>query len=439
VRVAVWHNLSSGGAKRVLYNQIRTLIADGHHVEAWCPPSADQTFLPLSELITEHVVAIDRAGRNVERLSWRELAADRRLDIRAMDEHCRRCAVEIESLGFDLLLAHPCRFYRTTAIGRMTRLPSILVAEPYRPLYEAAPENRWAAPDRGARWWTSPRGICAAVDDTLTARSRRMQVREEITNARGFDRLLSYSAYTRESIRRSYGLDAAICYPGIDTEAFQPTGSAREPFVMSVGAICPDKNLHFVIEALALLRAPRPRLVWVGDQVEDDYLDEVAVLANALGVTLDIRIMIAHSELVALLGSAALMVYAPRLEPLGLAPLEAGACGLPVVAVAEAGIRETVLPGVTGLLTLPQVDAFATAVAELLDDAVRRAAMGAAARDHVAAYWSMASATARLNAHLVEVSSLSPGRPVGGEPSLHGRVVASHDVRGEVLPLEQIQ
>jgi glycosyltransferase involved in cell wall biosynthesis len=49
------------------------------------------------------------------------------------------------------------------------------------------------------------------------------------------------------------------------------------------------------------------------------------------------------------------MAYAPRLEPLGLAPLEAGACGLPVVAVAEAGVRETVVDGITGSLTGPTV------------------------------------------------------------------------------------
>ena len=41
--------------------------------------------------------------------------------------------------------------------------------------------------------------------------------------------------------------------------------------------------------------------------------------------------------------STAAMLYAPRLEPFGLAPLEANACGLPVIAVPEGGVRETVV------------------------------------------------------------------------------------------------
>ena len=54
MKIAVWHNLPSGGAKRALYDQVRGLVARGHTVEAWSPPTADSQFLPLVELIPEH-------------------------------------------------------------------------------------------------------------------------------------------------------------------------------------------------------------------------------------------------------------------------------------------------------------------------------------------------------------------------------------------------
>jgi len=48
-------------------------------------------------------------------------------------------------------------------------------------------------------------------------------------------------------------------------------------------------------------------------------------------------------------------LYAPRLEPVRYAPLEANACELPVVGVAEGGLRETIVDGVNGLLVDPPV------------------------------------------------------------------------------------
>jgi glycosyltransferase involved in cell wall biosynthesis len=51
-------------------------------------------------------------------------------------------------------------------------------------------------------------------------------------------------------------------------------------------------------------------------------------------------------NIVELLNRAAVMVYSARLEPFGLAPLEANACATPVVAVAEGGVRESIRNGV---------------------------------------------------------------------------------------------
>ena len=64
MRIAVWHNLPSGGGKRALYYHVRGLVERGHSVEAWCPSTSDRNYLPLSELITEHVVPIDIPQRN---------------------------------------------------------------------------------------------------------------------------------------------------------------------------------------------------------------------------------------------------------------------------------------------------------------------------------------------------------------------------------------
>ena len=73
--------------------------------------------------------------------------------------------------------------------------------------------------------------------------------------------------------------------------------------------------------------------------------DQAEELAAARGVPFSPHLRIPDDQLIALLNRAAVMVYAPRLEPFGLAPIEAAACALPVVAVAEGGVRETVIDG----------------------------------------------------------------------------------------------
>src|SRR5216683_3299275 len=59
VKIAVWHNLPSGGGKRALYYHVRGLVERGHTVESWCPPTADVSYLPLRELIPEHTKPFD--------------------------------------------------------------------------------------------------------------------------------------------------------------------------------------------------------------------------------------------------------------------------------------------------------------------------------------------------------------------------------------------
>ena len=76
----------------------------------------------------------------------------------------------------------------------------------------------------------------------------------------------------------------------------------------------------------------------------------MTALAVSRGVPFTPHLRISDDELVTLLNRASAMVYAPRLEPFDLAPIEAAACGLPVVAVAEGGVRETVIDNETGFL-----------------------------------------------------------------------------------------
>ncbi|HEU5483465.1 MAG TPA: glycosyltransferase [Microlunatus sp.] len=172
---------------------------------------------------------------------------------------------------------------------------------------------------------------------------------------------------------------------GVDVDHFTPEGPRDDDRILphrivALGRLVPRKGFGTIVEALG--RLPDTELVLAGGTPgPDPERDRLLDLAARLGVTdrLRWRPQVPRSAVPALLRSADLVVTVPWYEPFGIVPLEAMACGRPVVASAVGGMLDTVLPGRTGLHVPPRrPDALAEAVRQLLDDPTRRAAYGRA-------------------------------------------------------------
>ncbi len=408
MKIAVWYNLPSGGAKRALYYHVRGLVERGHQVEIWCPPTADRDYLPLSEFASEHVVPLrsrTQKPRGIVGRSLKEFHAV--MDaIADMDEHCGRCAEQMRAGGFDLLFANTCMMFAAAAIGRHVDMPKVLyLQEPYRDLYEARPNFAWAAQPTVTSLWRSPRALKRSLVDMADIQALRIKARQERLNAEAYDAILVNSYFSRESVIRAYNLDAKVCYLGIDTALFADQHLPREDFVVGLGQISPHKNPQFVIEAVAEIPAPRPRLVWIGNMESYRYAEELQQFAQDRGVEFEAKVRISNEELRSLLNRARLMLYAPRLEPFGFAPLEGNACGLPVVAVAEGGVRETVVDGVNGLLVESTPQAMGAAAVRLLRAPSYAAQIGQDGHRVVSERWSLPASIDRLEKAFSETLS----------------------------------
>jgi len=399
VRVGVWYNLGGGGAKRALHDHIQGLQARGHEVQVWCPSSARTDFLPLSALCTENVDPIDETKLAVT--TRRDFAANSlrpRRGIAELDGHFERCAQSMRRWGADVVFANTCQYNAVPALAGRVGVPSVLyLQEPRRLAYEAHPVLPWVGTDgddTGRRSWRR------RARELGLLRQVRALARSEVSSVKAFDKVLVNSVFSRESLSRAYGIDATVCYLGVDTDRFRPTGSGPDGYLVSVGQVVPHKRMHLVVAAVAALPTPRPRLVLIGDRADDGYLATLQAAADAAGVDLEVRLSVSDDELVDTLGRATALVHAARLEPFGYAPLEAGACSVPSVVVAEGGLKETVLDGQTGWVTEPNVPALAAALRECWDDRGEAERRGAEAHTWVHRRWQVDAAAGRLEREL---------------------------------------
>jgi glycosyltransferase involved in cell wall biosynthesis len=271
----------------------------------------------------------------------------------------RRIAADIDARGYDAVFVHPCQLTHTPSLLRWLATPSIhYMHEVRRETFETGyrPRPRLSGAGSVPRW-------------AATSAMERVLRRRDVLAAAAAGRLVCNSYYTAETIQRAYGRTADVCRPGVDGDVFSLGSGDRPLAAMSVGALDPVKGHHLVVEAVAELAADeRPVVHLVYERCDDAYRREVEAVAAARGVDLRLHRGIADTDLARLYRSAAVTVVAARLEPFGLVPLESLASGTPVVAVREAGYRETVQHGVNGYL----VDRDPTHLAE----AVRRVLRG---------------------------------------------------------------
>jgi D-inositol-3-phosphate glycosyltransferase len=204
-------------------------------------------------------------------------------------------------------------------------------------------------------------------------------------------------------------VDVVPC--GVDVRHFT-TGAApldhpprRQPHrIVSVGRLVPRKGYATIVEALVDL--PDVELVVAGGHTVDGSVEAEQVrleaLAAGLGVADRVHFIgqVGHFLMPALLCTADVVVCSPWYEPFGLVPLEAMACGVPVVASAVGGMLDSVADGETGLLVPPQDPAaLAAALGGLLAHPERRAAYGRAGVRRARSLYSwdaVAAATAEV-------------------------------------------
>jgi glycosyltransferase involved in cell wall biosynthesis len=401
VKIAVYHNLPSGGGKRALYAMTRRLAAR-HTIDVYTLACAEHDFCDLRPLAQRHEVTPFKPLPLAQRPFGRINQGLRALTLIRVHRLQAQIAQRIDATGYDVVFAHNCQFLQSPSVLSYLRTPAVYYCgEPPRLIYEpriARPYNTLTSRQRAVNRL-----------DPFPALYRTTLARLDRKNVRAATCVLSNSAFTRENLYRIYGITAHIGYLGVDAELFHPLALPRENFILSVGMLNPQKGFDFLIRSLALLeQGCRPRLVIVCNNADEREREYLTALAQELQVTVDFRSLIADDELVRLYNRARLCVYTPVMEPFGFVPLEAMACQTPVVGVREGGVRESIIDGETGVLVDREPAALAAAIGDLLDRVAEADRLGKNGRSDVEHHWTWDQSIANIEHYLQQTAQAQP-------------------------------
>jgi len=356
--VAIYHNLPSGGAKRSLCESVKRL-SQTHTFDLYAPKTADRSFCDVSSHVANDTVFPYARSRQLGRPFGRLNNGLALYDMWRLRKVEREAARMIDRKGYDLALVHPSQWVQAPSLLRYLATPTLYYChEPLRHVHERPVDG---SKQKGTAHLIVGKldPLPRLLDDSIREQDRRA--------ARAATTVATSSHFTADQIGKIYGIKAEVAYHGIDVDVFRPLSTRREPFVLSVGALMPHKGFDFLVRSLARIEpASQSPLIIVSNMRSAATYRDLTALANELGVDVSFLYQVSTRELVDLYNRCSLFLYAAHREPFGLAPLEAMACGAPVVAVREGGPCETVVDGETGVLVPRDESLFADAVAELL-------------------------------------------------------------------------
>jgi len=158
------------------------------------------------------------------------------------------------------------------------------------------------------------------------------------------DRYAAISENVRKRIKKYYHRDSDLIYPPVDLKKFHPGKSKKGDYFLVVSRLVPYKKIDLVIQAFNNLGLPL-KIVGVGSQ-----LGSLKRQANS---NIDFLGQLTDKQLLSYYQNCRAVIF-PTDEDFGLVPLEAQACGRPVIAFGAGGVLETVKQGITGTFFYPQ-------------------------------------------------------------------------------------
>lgn len=369
MKIAFFHNLPPGGAKRVIYEEVK-YFSHGNQVDVYEIFTQGKQFLDLEDWAANikrypFEIKSNLPGflARIEK-DWKNFFCLARLH--------RKIAAEIDKEDYEIVIVHPDKFTQAPFLLRYLKTPAIYYCEePLRIAYEpmlAFSEN------------------VSFLNKFYEEQTRKIRRKIDFNNARSANLLITNSKFTHENARRAYGIKGKLCYPGVDAEVFRPSGHKKKT-VLFVGEKESILGFDLVREAFELAKRKDKELELRVNSFSDENFPRLS-----------------DEEFAREYSQAMITVCAAFNEPFGLVPLESMACETPVIAVKEGGYQETVTPGLNGFLVERDASQLAEKIIFLAENPQVVEKMGLAGRKNVQKHWSCEKHGKCLEKAILEIS-----------------------------------
>ncbi len=392
MKIALFHNLPLGGAKRAVYEMAVKLVEHGHSIHEYCFSTSDQESLPIEKYAKSvTVIPLDWSPLMKNRVPMMTSYLNLWISLRNFQKLAaasKYTATTIEKENYDIIFVNDCKYSLNPFILNYVRKPSVFY-------------NHHGA------LWKPPKQ--SRVNKTLLGAARELytiptkhihhsfETWMEFHNIKAAEKVLVNSKFAQKKVFEKYVIPSEVVYLGVDALKFSPVKYQREPFFLCVGAITYQKGYWFLLEALAQLpKSKQLPLVIVANIADPIELSFIQKFAFQKDLRIDIIRITSDNQLVELYNRASVFLYSPINEPFGLALLEAMACGTPIVCVDEGGPSEIMINHVTGILCNRNPQEFAEAIEELIDHKDLANQFGQQASEFVSRQWTWDHTANRL-------------------------------------------
>ncbi|WP_029522921.1 glycosyltransferase family 4 protein [Persephonella sp. KM09-Lau-8] len=166
----------------------------------------------------------------------------------------------------------------------------------------------------------------------------------DYTTANRPDYYVANSKYIAKRIKKIYGKESTVIYPPVDVDKFE-LYTKKENFYLTASRMVPYKKIDLIVEAFS--KMPDKKLVVIGDGPDFDKIKKKASKNVELLGYQPFDILKDYMR------RAKAFIFAAE-EDFGIAPVEAQACGTPVIAFGKGGVTETVIENETGIFFYKQ-------------------------------------------------------------------------------------